>query len=73
VVAGNPAVCADFQAKGVSTVDFAQETLGQIVFLYFIQKKGWLGVNKSQLWGEGPRHFLRQLAGSGRCEWAMPV
>ncbi len=56
------AVRADLAAKGVSTVDFAKKLLGQIVFLYFIQKKGWLGVGQGQSWGEGPRHFLRQLA-----------
>ncbi len=52
----------DFEAKGVSTVDFAKKLLGQIVFLYFIQKKGWLGVAKGGKWGEGQRNFLRLLA-----------
>ncbi len=62
VVARHPAMGAEFAAKGVSTVDFAKKLLGQIVFLYFIQKKGWLGVSQGQAWGAGPRHFLRQLA-----------
>ena len=62
VVARHPAIHADFAVKGISTVDFAKKLLGQIVFLYFIQKKGWLGVSEGQSWGEGPRHFLRQLA-----------
>lgn len=53
---------ADFAAKKVSTVDFAKKLLGQIVFLYFIQKKGWLGVAKGGSWGDGPRNFLRKLA-----------
>lgn len=53
---------ADFAAKNVSTVDFAKKLLGQIVFLYFIQKKGWLGVPKGGKWGDGPRNFLRKLA-----------
>ena len=52
----------DFKAKGVSTVDFAKKLLGQIVFLYFIQKKGWLGVAKGGKWGDGQRNFLRLLA-----------
>ncbi|MBZ4193531.1 MAG: class I SAM-dependent DNA methyltransferase, partial [Candidatus Contendobacter sp.] len=56
------AVRADLAVRGVSTVDFAKKLLGQVVFLYFIQKKGWLGVGQGQSWGEGPRHFLRQLA-----------
>ena len=53
---------ADFEAKHVNTADFTKKLLGQIVFLYFIQKKGWLGVPKDGKWGDGPRHFLRQLA-----------
>ncbi len=53
---------ADFTAKKVSSADFSKKLLGQIVFLYFIQKKGWLGVPKGGNWGDGPRNFLRQLA-----------
>jgi hypothetical protein len=34
----------DFEKKNVSTVDFAKKLLGQVVFLYFLQKKGWFGV-----------------------------
>lgn len=52
----------DFEAKHVNTADFTKKLLGQIVFLYFIQKKGWLGVAKGAKWGDGPRNFLRQLA-----------
>lgn len=59
-LADQAALRADFSAKGVSTADLAKKLLGQIVFLYFIQKKGWLGVGKGQSWGEGPRHFMRQ-------------
>jgi len=56
------AVRDDFEAKGVKTVDFAKKLLGQIVFLYFIQKKGWLGVPKGGKWGEGPHNFMRLRA-----------
>jgi len=35
--------------------------MGQIVFLYFIQKKGWLGCQKPRV-GSGPHDFLRTLA-----------
>jgi type I restriction-modification system DNA methylase subunit len=56
----------EFNAKGVNTVDFAKKLMGQIVFLYFLQKKGWLGVAKGQEWGTGPRDFLRTLA-NGDC------
>jgi len=52
----------EFKRKNVSTVDFAKKLMGQIVFLYFLQKKGWLGVAKAQDWGTGPHDFLRKLA-----------
>ncbi len=40
---------------------FAKKLLGQIVFLYFIQKKGWLGVKDGETWGKGERRFLQKL------------
>ncbi len=49
----------DFKNKGISTTDFAKKLLGQIVFLYFLQKKGWLGAKEK--WGDGDRKFLRNL------------
>lgn len=52
---------AEFADKSVSTADFAKKLMGQIVFLYFLQKKGWLGVPKGGHWGDGPHNFLRQL------------
>jgi len=52
----------EFKAKSVNTVDFAKKLMGQIVFLYFLQKKGWLGVPKEGDWGSGPHDFLRRLA-----------
>ena len=54
-------VKTDFKAKNVHTVDFAKKLLGQIVFLYFLQKKGWFGVQRGCLWGSGSKHFLREL------------
>jgi hypothetical protein len=38
---------------------FAKKLLGQIVFLYFLQKKGWLGVAEDGKWGDGSRRFMR--------------
>lgn len=60
-------VKADFEQKGISTTDFAKKLLGQIVFIYFLQKKGWLGVGKDaetgkfKEWGTGSKFFLRDL------------
>jgi len=61
VVANDPKVKADFDARGVDTVNFAKKLLGQVVFLYFLQKKGWFGVGRDDDWGTGSRHFLRSL------------
>jgi len=51
----------DFEQKNVNTIDFAKKLLGQIVFLYFLQKKGWFGVQRDADWGTGPKDFLRRL------------
>lgn len=39
---------------------FTKKLLGQIVFLYFLQKKGWLGAARGKAWGEGSKRFLRE-------------
>jgi len=56
----------EFEDKQISTIDFSKKLLGQIVFLYFLQKKGWLGVRrgekgKFEQWGEGSRRFIQDL------------
>jgi len=61
VVKKDPKVEVDFEAKGMDTVNFAKKLLGQIVFLYFLQKKGWFGVGRDADWGDGSKHFLREL------------
>ena len=61
VVEDDPKVKKDFAEKGVDTVNFTKKFLGQIVFLYFLQKKGWFGVERDGEWGTGPKDFLRQL------------
>ena len=38
------AIAAEFTQKQIDPANFAKKLLGQIVFLYFLQKKGWLGV-----------------------------
>ncbi|PIU28923.1 MAG: restriction endonuclease [Candidatus Hydromicrobium americanum] len=57
----------EFTKKNVGTVDFSKKLLGQIVFLCFLQKKGWLGVQKDKNtgklneWGTGLKNFMRKL------------
>jgi len=61
LVLKDKAIRSDFEQKGVNTADFSKKLLGQIVFLYFLQKKGWFGVERDAEWGSGPKNFLRQL------------
>jgi len=61
VIRQHPDIKADFVEKNVNTVDFSKKLLGQIVFLYFLQKKGWFGVPMNKSWGDGDKKFLRTL------------
>lgn len=61
IVKSSKNVRKDFEDKGVNTTDFSKKLLGQIVFLYFLQKKGWFGVERDADWGTGPKDFLRRL------------
>ena len=61
IVKKDQAIKTEFENKKVNTVDFAKKLLGQIVFLYFLQKKGWFGVGRDDDWGAGSKHFLREL------------
>lgn len=50
-----------FNGDEKSIRDFNKKLLGRIVFLYFIQKKGWLGVPSKSDWGKGDFNFLTNL------------
>ncbi|HOI19268.1 MAG TPA: Eco57I restriction-modification methylase domain-containing protein [Candidatus Woesearchaeota archaeon] len=55
-------------------VEFSKKLLGQIVFLYFLQKKGWLGVRKDDTgrfkdWGTGPKDFMKRLFNREYCSY----
>ena len=39
--------------------DYVKKLLGRIVFLHFLQKKGWLGARRS--WADGDREFMLHL------------
>ena len=41
--------------------DYVKKLMGRIVFLQFIQKKGWLGVPVGKNWGDGDKEFLLNL------------
>jgi len=61
IVKENEKVRNEFQRKNITPIDFAKKLLGQIVFLYFLQKKGWFGVERGKPWGSGPKDFIRKL------------
>ncbi len=60
IIAKDKKIREDFAGKGVKSNDFSKKLLGQIVFLYFLQKKGWFGVRRGEEWGSGSKHFLRE-------------
>ena len=41
--------------------DYVKKLLGRIVFLHFLQKKGWMGVPNGGRWGEGKFRFMYKL------------
>lgn len=53
---------------GIDNARFTKKLLGQIVFLYFLQKKGWLGVAQHKHWGTGSKHFMRHLFEKAQAE-----
>lgn len=50
-----------FKGDDKEVRNFVKLLLGRITFLYFIQKKGWLGVPVNANWGEGNISFLSNL------------
>ncbi|MEK6616838.1 MAG: TaqI-like C-terminal specificity domain-containing protein [Bacteroidota bacterium] len=51
----------ELESKNIDAASFTKKLLGQIVFLYFLQKKGWLGVPKNENWNKGDKQYLRTL------------
>ena len=61
---GNPSIVKEFSVFEnplKSMRDYAKKLLGRLVFLQFIQKKGWLGVKKNAEWGTGDKEFMSNL------------
>jgi hypothetical protein len=54
-------VKAAIKEAGIDNARFTKKLLGQIVFLYFLQKKGWLGVAQNAKWGTGKKRFVQEL------------
>ena len=41
--------------------DYVKKLMGRLVFLQFLQKKGWLGVGVHDEWGSGDSEFIQNL------------
>ena len=46
--------------------DYVKKLMGRLVFLQFLQKKGWLGVSIHDEWGSGDSEFIQTLF--ARCD-----
>ena len=57
----HPQMYADFGRDDKRVRDYVKKLLGRIVFLHFLQKKGWLGVPAGKAWGEGDQDFMLHL------------
>jgi len=56
------------QKNNISIENFAKKLLGQIVFIYFLQRKGWLGAGRENKINEGNKDFLRHLFNKSKLE-----
>ncbi|MDR2775689.1 MAG: Eco57I restriction-modification methylase domain-containing protein [Tannerella sp.] len=56
------------ETAGTDIPRFTKKLLGQIVFLYFLQKKGWMGVPQNDKWGNGQKNFLQSLYNKAEAE-----
>ncbi len=54
-------IITQLNKANIDNARFTKKLLGQIVFLYFLQKKGWLGVPKDERWGKGQKRFIQGL------------
>ena len=41
--------------------DYVKKLMGRLVFLQFLQKKGWLGVRTNEEWGTGDAEFIQNI------------
>ena len=58
------------EKHGIHVEDVAKKLLGQIVFLYFLQRKGWLGAPQGEPITRGNSRFLRDLFSKAKEELA---
>ncbi len=57
----HPQMYADFGRDDKRVRDYVKKLLGRIVFLHFLQKKGWMGVEPGKTWNDGDKNFMYNL------------
>lgn len=57
----HPQIYADFGRDDRRVRDYVKKMLGRIVFLHYLQKKGWLGVEPENDWNTGNKDFMHDL------------
>lgn len=57
----HPQMYADFGRDDKRVRDYVKKMLGRIVFLHYLQKKGWLGVEPGNGWNTGNKDFMYDL------------
>lgn len=57
----HPQMYKDFGCDDKKVRDYVKKLLGRIVFLHFLQKKGWMGVPADKTWGDGDLQFMKHL------------
>ena len=41
--------------------DYVKKLMGRLVFIQFLQKKGWMGCSAGEVWNDGDREFVQNL------------
>ena len=57
----HPQIYKDFGCDDKRVRDYVKKMLGRIVFLHYLQKKGWLGVEPGNEWNSGNKDFMYDL------------
>ena len=41
--------------------DYVKKLMGRLVFIQFLQKKGWMGCSAGEAWNDGDKEFVQNL------------
>ena len=52
---------AQFEDAEKSVRDYVKKLMGRLVFIQFLQKKGWMGCSAGETWNDGDKEFIQNL------------